>query len=85
MTSKPAASHVQALDRDEPLEAAKIPLRNKGLDIASHMRSVKQAEQRRTTIRRSMSSLWWRDSNQTASGNPGAVQILRESETGASL
>ena len=25
-------------------------------------------------MRRSMSSLWWRDSNQTASGNPGAVQ-----------
>jgi chromosome segregation ATPase len=44
MTSKPAASHVQALDRDEPLEAAKIPLKNKGLDIASQMRSVKQAE-----------------------------------------
>ena len=25
-------------------------------------------------MRRSMSSLWWRDSNQTASGKPGAVQ-----------
>ena len=24
-------------------------------------------------MRRSMSSLWWRDSNQTASGKPGAV------------
>ena len=27
-------------------------------------------------MRRSMSSLWWRDSNQTASGKPGAVQIV---------
>ena len=27
-------------------------------------------------MRRSMSSLWWRDSNQTASGKPGAVQVL---------
>jgi hypothetical protein len=26
-------------------------------------------------MRSSMSSLWWRDSNQTASGNPGAVQF----------
>ena len=26
-------------------------------------------------MRRSMSSLWWRDSNQTASGNPGAVHM----------
>ena len=26
-------------------------------------------------MRRSMSSLWWRDSNQTASGKPGAVQF----------
>ena len=33
----------------------------------------KWVRQRRTTMRRSMSSLWWRDSNQTASGNPGAV------------
>ena len=27
-------------------------------------------------MRKSMSPLWWRDSNQTASGNPGAVQFL---------
>ena len=26
---------------------------------------------------RSMSSLWWRDSNKTASGNPGAVQSVK--------
>ncbi len=44
MTSKSVASQVQVPDRDEPLEAAKIPLKNKGLDIASQMRSVKQAK-----------------------------------------
>ncbi len=44
MFSKVLASQVQAPDRDEPLEAAKIPLKNKGLDIASQMQSVKQAE-----------------------------------------
>ncbi len=45
MISKPASvtNHLQEPDRDEPLEAAKIPLKNKGLDIASQMRSVKQA------------------------------------------
>jgi hypothetical protein len=26
-------------------------------------------------MRRSMISLWWRDSNQTASGKPGAVHL----------
>ena len=31
-------------------------------------------KQKRTTMRRSMSPLWWRDANQTASGKPGAVQ-----------
>jgi len=31
-------------------------------------------KQRRTTMCRSMSPLWWRDSNQTASGKPGSVQ-----------
>ena len=30
-------------------------------------------------MRRSMSSLWWRDSNQTASGKPGAVQNANKS------
>jgi archaellum component FlaC len=44
MTSKPAASYVEAPDGDEQLEAAKIPLKKKGLDIASQMQSVKQAE-----------------------------------------
>jgi hypothetical protein len=46
MTSEPASviSHLQESDRDEPLEAVKIPLKHKGLDIASQMRSVKQAE-----------------------------------------
>ncbi len=38
MFSKVLASQVQAPDRDEPLEAAKIPLKNKGMDIASQMR-----------------------------------------------
>ena len=46
MTSEPASvtSHLQELDLDEPREAAKIPLRNKGLDIASQMQSVERAE-----------------------------------------
>ncbi len=47
MTSEPASvtsHHLQEPDRDEPLEAAKIPLKNKGLDIASQVQSVKQAE-----------------------------------------
>lgn len=44
MFSKVLASQVQAPDRDEPLEAAKIPLKNKGMDIASQMRLVKQAK-----------------------------------------
>jgi primosomal replication protein N len=44
MTSKSVAGQVQVPDRDEPLEAAKIPLKHKGLDIASQMRSVKQAK-----------------------------------------
>lgn len=45
MTSEPASviSHLQESDWDEPLEAAKIPLKNKGLDIASQMQSVEQA------------------------------------------
>jgi hypothetical protein len=46
MMSKPASvtSHAQESIRDEPTEAAKIPLKGKGLDIASQMQSVKQAE-----------------------------------------
>ncbi len=44
MTSKSVTGQVQVPDRDEPLEAAKIPLKHKGLDIASQMRSVKQAK-----------------------------------------
>ena len=45
MMSEPASviSHLQEPDRDEPLKAAKIPLKHKGLDIASQMRSVEQA------------------------------------------
>jgi len=45
MTSEPASviSHLQEPDPGEPLEAAKIPLRTKGLDIASQMQSVEQA------------------------------------------
>jgi uncharacterized phage infection (PIP) family protein YhgE len=45
MMSQPASvtSHLQELDLDEPQEVAKIPLRNKGLDIASQMQSVEQA------------------------------------------
>jgi chromosome segregation ATPase len=45
MTSEPASviSHLQEPDRDEPLGAAKIPLKHKGLNIASQMRSVEQA------------------------------------------
>ena len=45
MTSEPASviSHLQEPDLGEPLEAAKIPLRTKGLDIASQMQSVEQA------------------------------------------
>ncbi len=43
MFNKVLASQVQAADRDKPLEAAKIPLKNKGLDIASQMRLVKKA------------------------------------------
>ena len=31
-------------------------------------------------MRRSMSSLWWRDSNQTASGKPGAVHYSGSAE-----
>lgn len=46
MTSEPAGvtSHMREPDRDESQESAKIPLKYKGLDIASQMRSVKQAE-----------------------------------------
>ncbi len=46
MTSEPASviSHLQEPDWEEPLKAAKIPLRNKGLDIASQMQSVERAE-----------------------------------------
>jgi primosomal replication protein N len=44
MTSKSVTGQVQVPDRDEPLEAAKIPLKHKGLDVASQMRSVKQAK-----------------------------------------
>ncbi len=45
MTSEPASvtSHQQEVDLDEPRKVAKIPLKNKGLDIASQMQSVKQA------------------------------------------
>jgi hypothetical protein len=45
MTSEPASviSHLQEPDPGEPLEAAKIPLRTKGLDIARQMQSVEQA------------------------------------------
>ena len=45
MTSEPASviSHLQEPDPGEPLEAAKIPLRTKSLDIASQMQSVEQA------------------------------------------
>ncbi len=32
-------------------------------------------------MRRSMSSLWWPDSNQTASGKPGAVQFDASAST----
>ena len=28
-------------------------------------------------MRKSMSPLWWSDSNQTTSGNPGAVQVAK--------
>jgi len=46
MTSEPArrTSQSQDADRDDPLEAAKLQLKQKDLDIASQMRSVKQAE-----------------------------------------
>lgn len=46
MTSEPAGvtSHMREPDRDESQESAKIPLKYKGLDIATQMRSVKQAE-----------------------------------------
>ncbi len=46
MTSEPASvtSHLREPDRDQPLEAARIPLKHKGLDIASQMSSVKAAE-----------------------------------------
>lgn len=46
MMSKPASvtSHPQEAVRDEPPEAAKIPLKGKGLNIASQMEFVKQAE-----------------------------------------
>ena len=46
MTSEPASvtSHLQEPDRGEPLEAAKIPLKHKGLDVASQMQSVSRAE-----------------------------------------
>ncbi len=45
MTNEPASviSHLQEPDLGEPLEAAKIPLRTKGLDIARQMQSVEQA------------------------------------------
>ncbi len=45
MTSEPASvtSHLQEVDLDEPRKVAKIPLKNKGLDIASQMQSVEQA------------------------------------------
>ena len=45
MMSKPASvtGHPQESLRDEPPEAAKIPLKGKGLDIASQMQSVTQA------------------------------------------
>lgn len=45
MTSEPASviSQLQEPDRGEPLEAAKIPLKHKGLDIASQMLSVELA------------------------------------------
>jgi hypothetical protein len=46
MTSEPASvtSQLQEVDLDEPRKVAKIPLKNKGLDIASQMRAVKQAK-----------------------------------------
>lgn len=46
MTSESASitSRMHEPDRDEPQEAAKIPLKYKGLDIANQMRSVKEAE-----------------------------------------
>ena len=46
MTSEPArvTSHHQESNLDEPMEAAKIPLKQRGVDIASQMQSVKQAE-----------------------------------------
>lgn len=45
MTSEPASltSQMQEPDPGAPQEAKKIPLKQKGLDIASQMRSVKQA------------------------------------------
>ena len=46
MPSEPASVtyHMLEPDWDEPLKAPKIPLKHKGSDIASRMRSVKQAE-----------------------------------------
>lgn len=46
MTSEPASLSNQGRnsDRDDPLDAAKIPLKQTGLDIASQMRSVREAE-----------------------------------------
>jgi len=46
MTSEPAiaTSHLQDPDHNGPLGAAKIPLKQKGLDIASQMQSIQRAE-----------------------------------------
>lgn len=46
MTSEPGSVTSKAPDpnQDDPLQSAKIPLKQKGLDIASQMRSVAQAE-----------------------------------------
>jgi hypothetical protein len=46
MTSEPASLSNQGrdADRDDPLDAAKVPLKQTSLDIASQMRSVKEAE-----------------------------------------
>ena len=41
---------------------------------SSLLETFRPPKQKRSTMRKSMSPLWWRDSNQTASGNPGAVQ-----------
>ncbi len=48
MTSEPASvsSHESEPDRNGSVDAATIPLKNKGLDIASQMQSVARAKSR---------------------------------------